>query len=328
LRARFEPYGEILDCKIAMLPEETPKASPHHLSLAPENAGPLVPVGLVRFVNRQMADDAIQALHGEGWAGEEGETVSVRYAESPHLSRRYRAKSPRSPHSPRIPPHLVPVMDPYGVPLYMVDPMGFSYPMLAQGMYPLPPSAPGMGRMSPHGVPIVGPVPMNMPPPPNAMHLNLGDMDLSPRSHQAKEDLNLFIFHLPPETDDQALVKLFEPFGPIESAKVMVDKNTGESKGYGFVQFVNQTDAERALSMNGKSLGSKRLSVSYKTPSPRASATSSPRHGPVAGTGYSPSSPRHAYPPSPLSSPRAAFPPPPHFRPAFSPRGHRAEESL
>jgi len=307
------------------LPEDpAPKASPHHLSPM-ENGGPLFPVGLVRFVNRQMADDAIQALHGHGWAGHEGETISVRYAESPHLSRRYRAKSPRSPHSPRMPPHLVPVMDPYGVPLYMVDPMGFSYPMLAQGMYPLPPTGPGMGRMSPHGVPIVGPVPMNMNmPPPGPLHLNLGEVELSPRL-QAKEDLNLFIFHLPPETDDQGLVKLFEPFGPIESAKVMVDKNTGESKGYGFVQFVNQSDAERALSMNGKSLGSKRLSVSYKTPSPRTSTTSSPRH-PPAGSGYSPSSPRHAY--SPLSSPRATFPSAPHFRPAFSPRGQRADDSL
>merc|ERR1711974_440986 len=88
--------------------------------------------------------------------------------------------------------------------------------------------------------------------------------------------------------------KLFTEFGEIESAKVIVDKNTGESKGYGFVQFVDHGDAERALSMNGKSIGCKRLSVSFKTPSPRNSPRGSPRI-------THPSSPRGQYSASPLS---------------------------
>ena len=137
----------------------------------------------------------------------------------------------------------------------MVNPMGYSYPMM-----PVPPIN-LMG--TPQGYP------MNMTP------------VLSPRApsdfmyHMPPQfcidEPNLFVFHLPPEMDDEGLEGIFKEFGPIESAKVIVDKHTGDSKGYGFVQFVSRADAERALSMNGKSFGTKRLSVSFKTPSPRNS---------------------------------------------------------
>lgn len=193
------------------------------------------------------------------------------------------------------------MMDPYaaaaaaaaqGMPVpYMVDPMGYPYPVMPP-MYVPGPGAPHMA------MPPMGPMPP-MAPMGSMPMLNLHGLELSPRNAYGREDPNLFIFHLPPDTDDDALHQLFSEFGPIESAKVMVDKNTGESKGYGFVQFASYADAERALSMNGRSVGSKRLSVSFKTPSPRGpSQPSSPR-------GYPPVSPRaYHHPQSPLS-PRA-----------------------
>ena len=81
----------------------------------------------------------------------------------------------------------------------------------------------------------------------------------------------MFVFHLPADVDDDQLRKLFEPFGLLESVKVIEDKISKESKGYGFVKFQHLEDAMRAVStMNGFAIGNKRLKVSFKT-SPRNS---------------------------------------------------------
>lgn len=89
--------------------------------------------------------------------------------------------------------------------------------------------------------------------------------------HRGKFDdggANLFVFHLPSNIDDAGLYKLFQPFGLIESVKVITDKQTGESKGYGFVKYYNLSDAVQAITaMNGYQVGKKHLKVSFKTPS-------------------------------------------------------------
>lgn len=83
------------------------------------------------------------------------------------------------------------------------------------------------------------------------------------------QDANLFVFHLPPDMSDNHLYQLFAQFGPIESVKVILDKVSGESKGYGFVKFYLMQDAIQAISqMNGYKLGKKHLKVSFKTSAP------------------------------------------------------------
>lgn len=152
--------------------------------------------------------------------------------------------------------------------------MGYSYPMVPPVNY--------VGGPQQLGIPI----PMNMNMQPVLSPRGMAEFAYNLPPQFSVDEPNLFIFHLPPDVDDEGLINMFKEFGPIESSKVIVDKNTGDSKGYGFVQFVERADAERALaSMNGKSLGAKRLSVSFKTPSPR-------------------NSPRNHY-----SSPRSAFSP-------------------
>ena len=76
---------------------------------------------------------------------------------------------------------------------------------------------------------------------------------------------NLFVYHLPQQVNDDDLMTLFMPFGQIISANVYVDKNTGESKGFGFVSYANCENAERAIyMMNGFQIENKRLKVQHK----------------------------------------------------------------
>jgi len=81
------------------------------------------------------------------------------------------------------------------------------------------------------------------------------------------ENSNLFICHLPQETNDQSLMNLFSQFGTVLSAKVFVDKKTNQSKCFGFVSYDNPQSAQQAISsMDGFSVGSKRLKVELKKP--------------------------------------------------------------
>eukprot|EP00906_Rhabdomonas_costata_P027991 RCo039733 len=58
---------------------------------------------------------------------------------------------------------------------------------------------------------------------------------------------NLMVNFLPPTWTSAELRGLFQQFGEIEECKVVMDRTTGNSKGYGFVKFVNRNDAENAM---------------------------------------------------------------------------------
>ncbi|XP_076006401.1 RNA-binding motif, single-stranded-interacting protein 3-like isoform X1 [Genypterus blacodes] len=58
---------------------------------------------------------------------------------------------------------------------------------------------------------------------------------------------NLYIRGLPPATTDQDLIKLCQPYGKIVSTKAILDKNTNQCKGYGFVDFDNPAAAQKAV---------------------------------------------------------------------------------
>jgi len=75
---------------------------------------------------------------------------------------------------------------------------------------------------------------------------------------------NLYVKHLDLSYTDEAFKNLFDEFGTISSSKVMRVKETGESKGFGFVCFSSQEEATNALTnMNGKMVGRKPLYVSF-----------------------------------------------------------------
>ncbi|XP_073424723.1 RNA-binding motif, single-stranded-interacting protein 3 isoform X3 [Dendrobates tinctorius] len=58
---------------------------------------------------------------------------------------------------------------------------------------------------------------------------------------------NLYIRGLPPGTTDQDLIKLCQPYGKIVSTKAILDKNTNQCKGYGFVDFDSPAAAQKAV---------------------------------------------------------------------------------
>ena len=64
---------------------------------------------------------------------------------------------------------------------------------------------------------------------------------------------------------DKDLLRAFEHFGKVASAKIMMNKDTGKSRGFGFVNFVSPYDAACAVrEMNGYQVCGKRLKVQLK----------------------------------------------------------------
>jgi cold-inducible RNA-binding protein len=68
--------------------------------------------------------------------------------------------------------------------------------------------------------------------------------------------MNLFVVGLPPDVDDAELTEIFEKFGTIKSAKVAIDRNTGKSRGFAFVNMPITEEAKEAMDcLNGIVLG-------------------------------------------------------------------------
>ncbi|XP_048616887.1 glycine-rich RNA-binding protein 2, mitochondrial-like, partial [Brassica napus] len=81
-------------------------------------------------------------------------------------------------------------------------------------------------------------------------------------------------------TDDQSLRDAFANFGEVVDAKVIVDRETGRSRGFGFVNFTDETAANTAISeMDGKDLNGRSIRVNVANERP-----STPRYG--GGGGY------------------------------------------
>ena len=85
---------------------------------------------------------------------------------------------------------------------------------------------------------------------------------------RSRDDLpTLRITSLSVDAQDDDLRALFAPFGHVVRANVVRDRETRESKGFGFVSFDSKADAEKALSkMNGFGYDSLILSVSWSQP--------------------------------------------------------------
>jgi len=77
----------------------------------------------------------------------------------------------------------------------------------------------------------------------------------------------LYVGNLPYSTDDSTLQNLFQSVGDVDSAKVIIDRETGRSKGFGFVEMASDDQAQQAISkLNGQSVDGRALTVSEARP--------------------------------------------------------------
>jgi RNA recognition motif-containing protein len=85
----------------------------------------------------------------------------------------------------------------------------------------------------------------------------------------------LYVGNLPYQVRDQDLQDAFGAFGQVTSAKVMMERETGRSKGFGFVEMGSDAEAQAAINgMNGQALGGRNLVVNEARPmEPRAPRT-------------------------------------------------------
>jgi cold-inducible RNA-binding protein len=78
---------------------------------------------------------------------------------------------------------------------------------------------------------------------------------------------NLFVGNLPYGMDSKRLEEVFAEAGAIVSAKVIADKYSGRSRGFGFVEMASDEDAKKAIEMfNGKDIDGRPLVVNEARP--------------------------------------------------------------
>ena len=89
--------------------------------------------------------------------------------------------------------------------------------------------------------------------------------------------MNIYVGNLPWAINDEELRALFAEFGEVSSANVIMDKFSGRSKGFGFVEMPNDSDAESAIgALNDKEVSGRNLRVNQAKP--REDRPHRPRH--------------------------------------------------
>lgn len=79
--------------------------------------------------------------------------------------------------------------------------------------------------------------------------------------------MNIYIGNMSFETTEDQLRQAFETFGEVSTVSVIKDKNTGDSRGFGFAEMPTKSEAVAAISgLNGQDLGGRSLNVSEAKP--------------------------------------------------------------
>jgi RNA recognition motif-containing protein len=89
--------------------------------------------------------------------------------------------------------------------------------------------------------------------------------------------MNLYVSNISFKLSEDSLRSLFEQFGQVSSAKLITDRETGRSRGFGFVEMDSEDEARAAISgLNGKEVEGRALSVDVARDKP-ARSSSGPR---------------------------------------------------
>ncbi|OGK12627.1 hypothetical protein A3C98_00850 [Candidatus Roizmanbacteria bacterium RIFCSPHIGHO2_02_FULL_37_15] len=77
----------------------------------------------------------------------------------------------------------------------------------------------------------------------------------------------LYVGNLPWSVNEQSLKDMFSPFGEITEVVIISDRYTGRSKGFGFVTFANEADAEKAIAeLSNKEIDGRKIIVNIAKP--------------------------------------------------------------
>jgi len=251
VRELFEPFGEVREIYMIRNADGTSKCA-----------------AFLRYAKREPAVQAIETLNQSIQMEGATRPLIVKFADNKVQRQARQMRNTRRDHvyaTMRGPPQFPGYPMPQGLPHQMgVQPQ--PYPISGYGYgggNPLPhvhPHHHPHPYMYPHNTQFAGPIPpYPFPTRPQEM--------ISPNSRprEGPAGSNLFVYHLPHDLTDADLATAFNPFGNVISAKVYVDRNTGESKGFGFVSYDSVMSAESAIEqMNGFQIGNKRLKVQHK----------------------------------------------------------------
>ena len=94
--------------------------------------------------------------------------------------------------------------------------------------------------------------------------------------------MNIYVSHLDWNTTDDSLQNLFTQYGEVTSARIITDRETGRSRGFGFVEMANDEEGQKAIdTLNGTEFEGKTINVAVARPKEER-----PRFGGPRGGGY------------------------------------------
>lgn len=86
---------------------------------------------------------------------------------------------------------------------------------------------------------------------------------------------NLFVGNLPFSATEDGLRDLFAPFGEVQQVRIMTDRDTGKSRGFAFIEMVEDDAAAKAIAaLNGKDFDGRALTINEARPRPERSGGS------------------------------------------------------
>ncbi len=81
--------------------------------------------------------------------------------------------------------------------------------------------------------------------------------------------MNIYVGNLPYSTDRDELREIFSAYGEVSAARIVNDRETGRSKGFGFVEMPNDDEARAAIeNLNGKEIGGRKAVINEARPRP------------------------------------------------------------
>ena len=217
VRELFAPFGEIREIHMIRNADGTSKCA-----------------AFLHFVEHNSAEQAIANLNNNFMMEGAQRPLIVRYADNKHQRQHRQLRNVRRHEA-------IPAMGPGGYHHYPQIPPPMGMPHAAGAQYPMPSpqfAAAGYAHAGqhPHAPPAYMYPPHQYGPTAHYGYPNHSRQEMAPASGRPREGpagANLFVYHLPHDLTDADLATAFNPFGNVISAKVYVDRYTGESKGFG-----------------------------------------------------------------------------------------------